>query len=469
MNNASKKLKVYKTFTVVQLRKFICDTLGVAMASDGVRFASKNMCIHALEQRTWEFDFSESRFPRFYHKGEALYEPSQFEPVYNTETEAANVPGGNEVPSPKPSQPKQPSGHVSGTIAAGATPPEGLQGKALQLWLELQAQLEAEAEVASGVNPEEVEAIVRNVIASSDIATVKGVEDCVKANIVGRDEVKAIAEDIISKPLEIKFPEREPFKPSNVVHSAYERVLTCIRTGRPTYLVGPSGSGKSVLGEQMQEALSHEWDTKFGYAYLCCSAETGLADLVGLPRIHDGGFAAAPVLTAFESDNQLIFIDELDRMMGPVTTSANSMFAGSICPVPLRGSKPIATKGKNVFFLAAGNTDMSGTSDRFAADKQDGALRNRFRTQMVRVDYDTNLEVAIAAENGCKQIAEMVAATRKGINQERLDDEVGTRQVVDLCQFKLNGATDQFCAERLMAVYSPEEQAKVKPYLSAWL
>jgi hypothetical protein len=202
---------------------------------------------------------------------------------------------------------------------------------------------------------------------------------------------------------------------------------------------------------------------------LCCSASTDEVHFVGRPLLHNGDFAPSPILSGYEEGNHLLFLDELDRVLGAVTPTINTAIANGRFPVPLRAEKPMAEMGENVYWLAAGNTLMDGVSDRFSSDKQDGALRNRFRTQLVKVDYDNELEKAIADANGFGHIADMVKAVREEIANHLIDDEVGTRQVVDLCRFALNGANNQTLCERLLVPYTDEEVERIKPALKAWL
>lgn len=282
---------------------------------------------------------------------------------------------------------------------------------------------------------------------------------------VSEERVREIIEETNNRTLVIKIADRPLVDlGEEAVHASFEKALFYLSCNLPTYLWGPSGSGKSTMAKQLAKALNAKH-----FASICCSAETSSTEMFGRPMLHNGGFAESPILQAFEQDYGFLFIDEADRLMDVVATALNSGLANGYIPVPMRHEKPAAYAGQGLWWLLAGNTDMSGNSSQFSASKQDAAFANRMRTQMVHVDYDKLLELRIAEANGCKWIASAIQDARDLIKKYRIDDELGTRQVTALCVQSRNGADKHRIVASVLAKYSAEEAAKIKPAFDKYL
>lgn len=504
--------------TINELNKLRLDQLkalslkmGFSKRRDGdaaaVQNATAEMHKECILDDDWCFDYDSNRNPKFVHRdtGAQIWEPASYkcseasakdsvavsDEVWNevvampprkrrkrrkSVTVGEGQPGSGGFESSEGSPTVEDSGSGDPVSTETYPAPDGpvITDPAPDFGEAVEGAVEEAVEAAEGKASDELEDAAEAAkkaldemlkIAGKPSMTEEQIKDLATrvAEKVAKDVAKDEIEDYVEKPTVISIDTKEPRKIDGLIHKAYEEVLRCVLTQRPTYMVGPSGSGKSELAAQIAQAI------EIRLASLCCSATTDEVHFVGRPLLHNGDFAPSPILSGYEAGNYLLFLDELDRVLGAVTTTINTALANGVFPVPLRHDNPMATRGDNVYWLAAGNTDMSGISDRFSADKQDGALRNRFRTQMVVVDYDKKLERAIAKGQGFPQVADIVDKAREAIASCRIDDEMGTRQVVDLCRFALNGADDKTLCHRILAPYQPEEVDKVKPFLTEWL
>lgn len=67
--------------------------------------------------------------------------------------------------------------------------------------------------------------------------------------------------------------------------------------------------------------------------------------------------------------------------------------------VPNRQEKPIAKKHKDFFCILAGNTWGSGSVEYQGREMQDMAFLDRFKLCRIFIDYDQNIEKAIAGDH----------------------------------------------------------------------
>ncbi len=203
--------------------------------------------------------------------------------------------------------------------------------------------------------------------------------------------------------LELKVGEVIKILPDTPRHYLFPEILTAINQGLPCALIGPAGSGKSTLCEQVAIALNMKF-------YLQNSV-TGTHELTGYMDAH-GRYQSTPFRTAFEHGG-VILVDEVDtsdagalKWVNTALANGHAMFPDQAEPVKRHDSFRI---------LIAANTWGNGADRMYVgANQLDASTLDRF----VFFDflYDEKLELILS---GNKQWAERVQKLRKAVAKEK--------------------------------------------------
>ena len=264
-----------------------------------------------------------------------------------------------------------------------------------------------------------------NASADALIAALNGV---LKAPALDRKEIEELvsktieekAKDILAniKPtrIEVKTPNGKTHEIKGTVHAQFKKVLEYINRGFAVYLFGPAGSGKTVMGQQIAEALG----LKFYYSGQLSQEYkiTGFTDA-------NGRYQPTPFYYAW-TQGGVFMLDEMDRSFPDVVTFLNGALANGIVDFPA----PIGTVKKHPDFrcIAAGNTLGRGANGMYtAANALDASTLNRFL--FASVDYDPKIEDAID-----KEAAEFVRVMRKAAGLAGLDIVLSYRQITSLSE-----------------------------------
>ena len=232
-------------------------------------------------------------------------------------------------------------------------------------------------------------------------------EDDVK-NIVSpimdgfRHEVTELVKSV--KPIvnTIVIRDREPKPMNGIQHFVFPKVLGAVSQGVNLWLVGPAGTGKSTIGEQVAEALSLPFS-----AVNCTSTMTETA-LKGYNDAN-GNYVATEFRRIFEGGGVFVF-DEVDNANPNVLGALNSALANGFMAFADRRVQ----KHADFVAIATGNTYGSGaTMEYVGRNPIDGATIDRF-AQLV-VPIDTKVEDAMLQSVGldAPTATKWVGAVRK--------------------------------------------------------
>ena len=195
----------------------------------------------------------------------------------------------------------------------------------------------------------------------------------------------------------------------NMVHHCFEDVLLMVVAGTSPLLVGPAGSGKTTLAEQIAEAL----DRKFYMA----ARVTSEYKLVGFVDAQ-GNTVRTQFREAYEHGGVFLF-DEVDASDPDAMTAFNAALANGHADFP----DGMVSKHPDFVAIAAGNTFGRGADRQYVGRNQlDAATLDRF--QVYEVTYDEALELKLAR---CDPWTHYVQAIRADVDEQKVRHVVSPR------------------------------------------
>lgn len=242
-----------------------------------------------------------------------------------------------------------------------------------------------------------------------------------------------------------------------VFHTAIWRVKKLAEARLNVLLVGPTGSGKSHLCEQLARLMGLP---RFGM--ISCSAGMTESKLIGraVPNIQDGTsrYQGTDFLEVYENGGVFLF-DEMDALDPNMALVVNSALANSRLAVPDRSEKPYAIKHKDAIIIAAANTWGTGASRSYVGRNQlDEATLDRFRYGTVEMDYDVILEEKLCPD---AELRTLLHQWRANIRKARIQRIMSSRFMRDAYKMKSLGDSLADLTTAFFSGWSEEEKAKV--------
>lgn len=267
---------------------------------------------------------------------------------------------------------------------------------------------------------------------ASDLISVlrRHIDEAVDAKIadggVSEEKVTEIVKEALKTlaPKEhiIKLGTMPPIKVEGTPHKLLKRILSliaCNVSEKNVMLIGPAGSGKTFLAEQVSKVL--------GLQFSALSFSPGMSEskLFGrvIPRISDGKevYTPSPSVVAYR-EGGIVLLDELDNGDPSTISSLNSFLANGWLFLP-DGSR--VARHPDTVVIGSMNTLGTGANRVYVGrNALDGATLNRFVLELM--DYDADLERALCPEDN---IREAVLAIRKKVAENKISRIVGTRDL----------------------------------------
>lgn len=201
-----------------------------------------------------------------------------------------------------------------------------------------------------------------------------------------------------------------------VVHAAFDDIMDFVYANEPVFLVGPSGSGKSFIVQQVAKALN--------LPYYFSNAITQEYYLTGYSDAN-GNYVPTSFYKAW-TEGGVFLLDEMDASIPDVLVKLNEALANKRFDFPA----PIGNVEAHPNFrvVAAGNTYGLGADFEYVGRNQlDAASLDRFG--IIKVDYDRNIELAMAngdenmvtffheVRKACERNGIQLIASYRGINR----------------------------------------------------
>lgn len=203
---------------------------------------------------------------------------------------------------------------------------------------------------------------------------------------------------------------------SGVVSEHYNVHCNIVNAGKPLYLYGPAGCGKSYEAKQIAEGLKMD--------YYETSQAMFAHELKGYGDAK-GEFVPTAFYRAF-SGGGVFFLDEVDASAPEALVVLNNAIANKRFDFPVIGN---IEAHPDFRVIAAGNTRMTGATMAYTARQmQDTSFKNRFFFDLV--GYDERIEREIAG--GDMEIVEFAHDLRKAARTTQILQLCSYRQIEDL-------------------------------------
>jgi MoxR-like ATPase len=213
---------------------------------------------------------------------------------------------------------------------------------------------------------------------------------------------------LLSRVTEIKVAKMPAVK-VDLAHNMLEDILLAVVAGASPMIVGPAGSGKTTLAEQICTILQRPFYME--------ARVTSEFKLIGFIDAH-GKVVRTQFREAYEHGGGFLF-DEVDASDPDALTSFNAALANDSCPFP----DGLVKRHPDFFAIAAGNTFGRGADRQYVGRNQlDAATLDRF--QVFEVDYDEALESKLAVN---AEWTKRVQAVRAAVTVEKVRHIVSPR------------------------------------------
>ena len=212
----------------------------------------------------------------------------------------------------------------------------------------------------------------------------------------------------LSRVAEIKIGKAPPVKVDRA-HRMLEPVLTTVVAGATPMLVGPAGSGKTTLAEQVAKLMKLNF-----YMEARVTSEYKLIGFLDAT----GKVARTQFREAYEKGGVFLF-DEMDASDADALTAFNAALSNGLCAFPDK----LVKRHEDFHAIAACNTFGRGADRQYVGRNQlDAATLDRF--VVLEVDYDEQLELEISGDaDWCRRVQKV----RHAVTVEKVRHVVSPR------------------------------------------
>ena len=226
----------------------------------------------------------------------------------------------------------------------------------------------------------------------------------------------------------------DPVRVSGHTHAVFPDVLLALGAGCQVLLVGPAGTGKSMMAQQAAEAFGQEFHA------LSLGPTTPMSKIFGYYDAH-GHYHATPFRRAFEHGG-LMLLDELDSGHPGLLAELNQALSIRSCAF----ADGMITAHPDFRLIATANTYGTG-GDRQYVGRQalDAATLDRFVVIDVPVDEELEERIALAhapsRPKDARRVIEEVRRLRATAAEKRLPVMFSPRASIDSARLLEAGAS----------------------------
>ena len=219
----------------------------------------------------------------------------------------------------------------------------------------------------------------------------------------------------MAKTIEVVTP-RGTYTVNGRTNKDFGKFCNLVNAGKPLYMYGPAGSGKSYTAKQIADSL--------GFDYYETSQAMFAHELKGYGDAK-GEFVETAFYRAF-ANGGVFFLDEVDASAPEALVVLNNAIANKRFDFPVIGN---VNAHENFRVVAAGNTRMTGATLEYTARQmQDTSFKNRFFFATVTYDRDVMLDIT----GGDEEIVNFGADLRMAARETGISQLFSYRQAQDL-------------------------------------
>ncbi|MFG2088562.1 AAA family ATPase [Spirillospora sp. NPDC048824] len=254
-----------------------------------------------------------------------------------------------------------------------------------------------------------------------------------------RDEaVRAVAETVaetVPPVVEVRVAGAPgPVRVGGHTHAVFPDVVLALGAGCHVLLVGPAGTGKSMMAQQAAEAFGQEFHA------LSLGPTTPMSKIFGYYDAH-GRYHATPFRRAFE-DGGLMLLDELDSGHPGLLAELNQALSIGSCAF----ADGMVAAHPDFHLIATANTYGTGGDRRYVGRQAlDAATLDRFIVIDVPVDEELEERIALAhapdRPDEARQVIGEVRRLRATAAEKRLPVMFSPRASIDAAKLLQGGAS----------------------------
>lgn len=230
------------------------------------------------------------------------------------------------------------------------------------------------------------------------------------------------------KTLFVKYEDNETIEFDTPVSPYLNDVLDVFKAGENPLLVGPAGSGKSVICEQAARSLG------LPYSHVNCTA--GASETWFFGRQTPTGAFKGPLHTRYE-DGGLFGAEEWDASDENLTLAFNTLLESKKFFNPILNET--VDRHENFLFIATANTSGRGADMVYTGrNRQDGAARSRFVP--IEVSYSQEIEKAVCPD---VDLRDRFWSAREELDKRKSEEVWGTRQLRQAFKLKSLGWSEK--------------------------